>query len=117
MGLQHQTVPMAGLQNWNLPDAFQDRAANNLLLTASFGVLIPKKMLGYFGASHRLNLHPSLLPMLAGAAPIQWAIARQLEKTGVTTQTLGEKLDSGDIYAQEETVCGTREGKGKIEMH
>jgi methionyl-tRNA formyltransferase len=45
-----------------------------------------------------------MLPELSGAAPIQWAIAKQMEKTGVTVQTLGNKFDSGDILSQKEVV-------------
>jgi methionyl-tRNA formyltransferase len=76
----------------------------NVLLTVSFGELIPPELMSYFHEHQRLNLHPSLLPSLVGAAPIQRAIARQHEKTGVTVQTLGEMYDSGDILAQEEAV-------------
>lgn len=61
-------------------------------------------MLNMFPTSQRLNLHPSLLPQLSGAAPVQWAIARQMKSTGVSVQSLGERFDSGNIYNQEEVV-------------
>lgn len=49
-----------------------------------------------------LNVHPSLLPQLRGAAPIQWAIAKRMSETGVTVQQLSEgKFDHGDILAQQ----------------
>ena len=49
------------------------------------------------------NLHGSLLPELRGAAPINWAIIRGYSRTGVTIQSLAEKIDAGDIYNQTET--------------
>lgn len=47
-----------------------------------------------------VNVHPSLLPALRGAAPIEWAILSGLEKTGVTIMQLDEGLDSGPILHQ-----------------
>ena len=50
------------------------------------------------------NLHASLLPKYRGAAPIQWAIIKDEQKTGVTTFALEEKVDTGNIYLQEEVI-------------
>ncbi len=47
-----------------------------------------------------VNVHPSLLPELRGAAPVEWAILNGLEKTGVTIMQMGEGLDSGPILHQ-----------------
>ncbi len=47
-----------------------------------------------------VNLHPSLLPKLRGAAPIQWAIIRGYDVTGVTTMRMSEELDAGPILRQ-----------------
>ncbi|HYT05888.1 MAG TPA: methionyl-tRNA formyltransferase [Gemmatimonadales bacterium] len=47
-----------------------------------------------------LNVHPSLLPELRGAAPIEWAIINGLEKTGVTIMQMDKGLDSGPILHQ-----------------
>jgi methionyl-tRNA formyltransferase len=48
-----------------------------------------------------INLHGSLLPELRGAAPINWAIMRGHKATGVTTFSLVDKMDAGDVYLQE----------------
>ena len=48
------------------------------------------------------NLHASLLPKYRGAAPIQWALIKGEKKTGVTTFSLEEKVDTGNIYLQKE---------------
>ena len=47
-----------------------------------------------------INLHASLLPRLRGAAPINWAIARGDEETGVTVMRMVEAMDAGPILHQ-----------------
>ena len=47
-----------------------------------------------------INVHPSLLPELRGAAPVEWAILRGLERTGVTIMQMEAGLDSGPILHQ-----------------
>ena len=48
-----------------------------------------------------INLHASLLPQLRGAAPIQWAIINGLAESGVSTFSLQQAIDTGDILLQE----------------
>mgnify|MGYP001170010395 FL=1 len=47
-----------------------------------------------------VNVHPSLLPALRGAAPVEWAILNGLETTGVTIMQLDAGMDSGPILHQ-----------------
>src|SRR5438034_2021490 len=47
-----------------------------------------------------INVHPSLLPELRGAAPVEWAILNGLKQTGVTIMRMDEGLDSGPIVLQ-----------------
>jgi len=47
-----------------------------------------------------INLHPSLLPELRGAAPVEWAIIRGHDKTGVSIMQLDRGMDSGPILHQ-----------------
>jgi methionyl-tRNA formyltransferase len=47
-----------------------------------------------------VNVHPSLLPELRGAAPIEWAIINGLTRTGVTIMQLDAGMDSGPILHQ-----------------
>jgi methionyl-tRNA formyltransferase len=44
-----------------------------------------------------VNVHPSLLPALRGAAPVEWAILNGLETTGVTIMVMDAGMDSGPI--------------------
>jgi methionyl-tRNA formyltransferase len=47
-----------------------------------------------------INIHASLLPELRGAAPVQWAIVRGHETSGVTIMRMEAGLDSGPIVFQ-----------------
>jgi methionyl-tRNA formyltransferase len=49
-----------------------------------------------------INIHASLLPELRGAAPIQWAIARGCEVTGVSIMQMEAGLDSGPVLMRVE---------------
>src|SRR5579875_1484246 len=51
-----------------------------------------------FGA---LNVHPSLLPANRGPEPLFWTFRLGQARTGVTIHLMNERLDSGDILAQE----------------
>lgn len=47
-----------------------------------------------------INVHASLLPELRGAAPINWAIARGHEFTGVSVMRMVEAMDAGPVLLQ-----------------
>lgn len=47
-----------------------------------------------------VNVHPSLLPALRGAAPVEWAILNGLDSTGVSIMQLDAGMDSGPILHQ-----------------
>lgn len=68
-------------------------------VVAAYGHFIPMSVLDL--APHgTLNVHPSLLPALRGAAPVPWAIINGLERTGVSVIRLVEKMDAGPILFQ-----------------
>ncbi|MGI9628347.1 MAG: methionyl-tRNA formyltransferase [Longimicrobiales bacterium] len=50
-----------------------------------------------------INVHASLLPKLRGAAPINWALVRGFDETGVTVMRMVEAMDAGPILAQQTT--------------
>lgn len=56
-----------------------------------------------------LNLHASLLPELRGAAPINWAIARGHEVTGVSVMRMVQAMDAGPVFARESVAIGPDE--------
>lgn len=60
------------------------------------------------------NLHGSLLPKYRGAAPINWAVIRGEETTGVTTFFIQHKIDTGDIILQREMPIGPDDTAGDV---
>lgn len=71
----------------------------DIIITAAYGQIIPNEVIDYpkYGS---LNVHGSLLPLLRGGAPIQRAIMRMHNVTGITIMYMAEKMDSGDIISQ-----------------
>ena len=61
-----------------------------------------------------VNLHASLLPKYRGAAPIHWAVINGEEKTGCTIFFLDEKVDTGKIILQKETLIDDDENTGSV---
>lgn len=64
-----------------------------------------------------VNVHPSLLPELRGAAPIEWAILRGLETTGVTIMQMTAGLDSGPILLQLPHAIADDITGGELSVH
>lgn len=88
-------------KGWNSPPYHgTTHPSINLIIAVSFGLLIPSRLLN--GSKYGgLNIHPSMLPDLPGAAPIQWTIIHGRTTTGVTLQTLHpSKFDQGIILDQ-----------------
>lgn len=71
----------------------------DVFIVASFGKILPKEIID-LPKYKTLNVHPSLLPKLRGATPIQNTILG-LGDAGVTIMRLDEKMDHGPIVAQE----------------
>ncbi|KAJ4357630.1 Methionyl-tRNA formyltransferase [Didymosphaeria variabile] len=72
----------------------------DLIIAVSFGLFVPPRILNLakYGG---LNVHPSLLPDLKGPAPIQHALLKRRQYTGVSVQTLHpSQFDGGTILAQ-----------------
>ena len=61
-----------------------------------------------------LNLHGSLLPKYRGAAPINWAVIRGEEETGLTTFLLKHEIDTGDLLFQDRLPIGENETAGEL---
>lgn len=68
-----------------------------------------------------INVHPSLLPLLRGASPLESAILADMRDTGVTVMRIDEELDHGPLLAQEEVLLPTwpvdTDTLGKILAH
>ncbi len=89
-----------------------------LFIIASYGKIIPRRILDMpkYGT---LNVHPSLLPHLRGASPIQSAILEDApvgghHETGVTIMQIDEEVDHGPIVAQEKILVPNWPPKGSV---
>ncbi len=89
-----------------------DRSAD-LLVTAAYGLLLPKAVLD----APRLgcwNLHASLLPRWRGASPIQQAILAGDPQTGISLMQMDEGLDTGPVLLQKALDIGEAETAGEL---
>jgi len=68
-------------------------------VVVAYGHILKPDLLG-LPRHGMINVHPSLLPELRGAAPVEWAILNGLKRTGVTIMRMDEGLDSGPILLQ-----------------
>lgn len=68
----------------------------DVMVVVAYGQILSKEVLEIpkYGC---INVHASLLPKLRGAAPINWAIVRGHEASGVTTMQMDVGLDTGDM--------------------
>ena len=72
----------------------------DILAVVAYGGFLGEKLL-QLCRFPPVNVHPSLLPDLRGAAPVQWALLRGYRRTGVTTQFMAKAMDAGDVLLQE----------------
>ncbi|MFP4355292.1 MAG: methionyl-tRNA formyltransferase [Phycisphaerae bacterium] len=104
-------------ENVNCPDLVQ-RVGDiepDVEVVVEFGqkILAPMRQAAKFEA---FNLHGSLLPQLRGAGPVNWAIIRGYETTGVTTFRLVDRMDAGPIYLTRQVAIGRRETAEQLRL-
>jgi methionyl-tRNA formyltransferase len=83
-------------------------------VVVAYGQIIPNGV-HYPPRHHSLNVHFSLLPRYRGAAPVQWTVLNGDAETGVTIIELNDRMDEGDILAQERVGVGPRETAAALE--
>ena len=87
--------------------------APDISVVVAYGHILPKDVLE-LPRLGSVNVHASLLPFLRGAAPINWAIARGFEVTGVTVMRMVEAMDAGPILFQAEEPIGASETASEL---
>jgi methionyl-tRNA formyltransferase len=89
------------------------RLAPHIIVVAAYGQILPLRILDI--PQHGcINVHGSLLPKYRGAAPINWALIKGENKTGVTTMLMSKGLDEGDILLQRSLVIDPYENAGDL---
>ncbi|EIW78599.1 Formyltransferase [Coniophora puteana RWD-64-598 SS2] len=100
---KYHTLPSSDASSSSTPPT--SPARHHLLITASFGRILPAPLLRAFAPGRALNVHPSLLPLYRGASPIQYTIMNGDTRGGVSIIDMMERkkgIDAGGIWAQEE---------------
>ncbi|MFZ2303526.1 MAG: methionyl-tRNA formyltransferase [Minisyncoccia bacterium] len=87
-----------------------------LFVIASYGKIVPRVVLD-LPKHGTLNVHPSLLPKLRGASPVQSAILEEVavgepNDSGVTIMLIDEEVDHGPIVAQQKITVPNWPPKG-----
>ena len=82
-----------------------DELQPDLCITAAYGCFLPQRFLDLpkFGT---LNIHPSLLPLYRGAAPVQRCLEAGDPLTGVTVAFTVLAMDAGPVLRQVERPLG-----------
>lgn len=84
-----------------------------LLITASYGGFIGK-LLRNLAPGKAINLHPSLLPHLRGASPVQSTLLAGETLTGTTIFRLIAEMDAGPIIARETLEINSNENYSSL---
>ncbi len=83
-------------------------------IVVAYGQIIPRDV-HFPPRHHSLNVHFSLLPKYRGAAPVQWTVLNGDPETGVTIIELNDRMDEGDVLAEERVAVGPRETAAALE--
>jgi len=89
------------------------RVEADLGVVVAFGKIIPTRVLEQLPM---VNLHVSALPRWRGAAPIERAILAGDPTTAISIMSLVERLDEGDIWAQETVEIGENETAAELRV-
>jgi len=86
----------------------------DIIVVVAYGQILTGTILNLpkFGC---INLHASLLPRYRGSSPINWAIIKGEEMTGITTILMDEGMDTGDILLQQEVAI--KNGENALELY
>jgi methionyl-tRNA formyltransferase len=79
---------------------FAQAGANDCIVVAAYGLLLPQSVLDC-PPRGCINIHASLLPRWRGAAPIQRAIEAGDQRTGVTLMQMEAGLDTGPMLLRQ----------------
>jgi methionyl-tRNA formyltransferase len=74
---------------------------NTLCIVADYGKILPQVLLDLKTIDF-INIHPSILPLFRGPAPLQNTILENKKDTGVSIIQMDEQMDHGPIVTQKE---------------
>lgn len=80
----------------------------DILVCFAYGKIFSEFFLQFFPQGG-INLHPSLLPLYRGCAPVPAAILNCDKETGITIQRIAKEMDSGNILLQKKILLNGTE--------
>ncbi len=83
----------------------------SLIVTASYGQILPKKLLEAIPA---INIHGSILPKYRGGAPIQYALFNGDHETGITLMEMVYQMDAGDMIEVSKVMIDEQDDYGTL---
>ncbi len=96
--------------------SFREKIAGynpDLLIVVAYGKIFGPRFLSLF-TEGGINLHPSLLPLHRGPAPIPFTILNGDTHWGLTVQRVAREMDAGDILIQKTYPCNGSETSGSL---
>ncbi len=112
-----ESVPLPVLQPTSIrTPEFLDQVRElqpDLSVVAAYGKILPGPLIR-LPRLGTINVHGSLLPRYRGAAPIQWALIRGEQETGVTIMQMDEGMDTGDILLPASIPIGEDDTAGTL---
>lgn len=109
-------LPVIAPDSINTPEsvaAVRDFGAD-LLVVCDYGQILSPEALTVTPLGG-INLHASLLPRYRGSAPINWAIYRGEQETGVSVIHMSPLLDGGNILTVRKTPIGIDDNAVELE--
>lgn len=94
-------IPCSNTTQSDEIEAFVKQLGADFCLVAGWLHMVPQRVRELFGKGCA-GFHASLLPELRGGAPLPWAILGGFDRTGVTMFELGDGVDEGPVYGQQE---------------
>jgi len=94
--------------------ALRGKLPPDFTFVVDFGQIIREPILAWQEHVGCLNIHPSLLPLYRGAAPVQRALMDGAAETGVTVFKLAAGMDSGPVLLRERFVIEPDDDTGTL---
>lgn len=103
-------IPIVKVPSFQSPEAWRalGAAGSQGVLCAGISEILREQFLGAFPLGV-YGFHASLLPALAGPAPVNWAIINGLAETGTTLLRYSRDLDGGTVVGQAARPIDSRE--------
>ena len=100
-----KNIPLIKPQSLSEPAVYNQLVSikADIFIIADYGNIIPVNLLN-IPKILPIGVHPSLLPLYRGPAPIEQVLLDGKEETGVTLFKVNERVDAGDIVLQHKVL-------------